>query len=210
MNAPFRWFLPLLLALSPALPGTAAAQAPVEGQDYVRIAGGEPWQPLDGQVEVVEIFSYACHVCDEFRPMVAAWARQQPDDVRVSHVPAAYRSRDPFATAFFAAEAIGEFDALHPATFDAVHRRGILARNATAAELKAFYVRLGVDPQRLSAAMDSPETARKVDAAHDFLRRSGAEGTPTVIINGTYRVQGRTLRDVLRIAGELVAAERQP
>lgn len=210
MNRPFRWLLPLLLALFAAVPGLAGAQAPVEGQDYVRIPGGEPWEPLDGKVEVVEIFSYACHVCDEFRPMLAAWARQQPADVRVSHVPAAYRSRDPFATAFFAAQALGELDVLHPATFDAVHRRRILARNATAAELKAFYVHLGVDPQRLSAAMDSPETARKVDAAHEFLRRSGAQGTPTVIINGKYRVQGRTLGDVLRIAERLVAAERQP
>src|SRR5690554_8012870 len=115
MNAPFRWFLPLLLALSPALPGTAAAQAPVEGQDYVRIAGGEPWQPLDGQVEVVEIFSYACHVPDVVRPLIPPCARQQPDDVRVSHLPAAYRSRHPPPTAVLAPAAIGQVARLHPA-----------------------------------------------------------------------------------------------
>lgn len=210
MNTPIRWFLPLLLALSPGLFAPAAAQAPVEGQDYVRIADGEPWQPLDGQIEVAEIFSYACHVCDEFRPMLAAWARQQPDDVRVSHVPAAYRAQDPFATAFFAAQAIGAHDTVHAPTFDAVHRRSLLARNATTAEISAFYGRLGVDTTRLAAAMDSAETAQKVNAAHEFLRRSGAQGTPTVIINGKYRIQARTLRDLLRIAEGLVAAERQP
>ena len=210
MNAPIRWLLPLLLALSPAIAATAAAQAPVEGQDYVRIADGQPWQPLDGQVEVAEIFSYACHVCDEFRPMLAAWARQQPDDVRVSRVPVVYRAQDPFATAFFAAQAIGGHEDVHAATFDAVHRHRTLARNATAAELAAFYGRLGLDGERLAAAMDSAETRQKLEAAHEFLRRSGAQGTPTVIVNGKYRVQARTLQDLLRITESLVAAERQP
>lgn len=210
MNAPARWLLPLLFALGCLLPAGAAAQAPVEGEDYVRIADGQPWQPLDGRIEVAEIFSYACHICDEFRPMLEAWARRQPEDVRVSHVPAAYREQDPFATAFFAAEAIGAHPDTHTATFDAVHRRGILARNATTTEIAAFYDRLGVDPERLRAAMDSPQTRQKLNAAHDFLRRSGAQGTPTVIINGKYRVQGRTLGDVLRIAQALVDAERQP
>lgn len=209
MNIPMHWALALLLALA-ANVSTAAAQAPVEGQDYVRIPDAQPWQPLDGRIEVAEIFSYACHVCDQFRPMLADWARRQPDDVRVSHVPAAYRAQDPFATAFFAAEAIGAIEETHTATFDAIHRRGILARNATTAEITAFYRRLGVDTVRLAAAMDSPETRQKLNAAHDFLRLSGAQGTPAVIINGKYRVQGSTLGDILRITEALVASERQP
>lgn len=208
---PFRWLLALLVALPLAFPGPAAAQqAPVEGVDYVRIPFGQPWQPLDGQVEVAEIFSYTCGVCDQFQPMLAAWARQQPEGVRVVHVPAAWRSRDPLATAFFAAEALGQLDVAHPATFDAIHRRGHLSRNPTLAEIRALYVSLGMDPQRLAAALESPETAAMVDAAHAFVRASGAQGTPTLVVNGIYRVQGRTLGDALRIAGQLAAAERQP
>ena len=209
--APYRWLLALLVALPLAVAGPAAAQqAPVEGVDYVRIPGGQPWQPLDGQVEVAEIFAYTCSVCDEFRPMLAAWARQQPEGVRVVHVPAAWRSRDPLATAFFAVQALGALDTMHAATFDAIHRRGYLPRNPTLAELRAYYVRMGMDPQRLAAALESPETAARVDAAHAFLRASGAQGTPTLVVNGKYRVQGRTLGDVLRIAGQLADAERQP
>jgi thiol:disulfide interchange protein DsbA len=211
MNAPLRWLLALLLVPAAALaPAAASAQSLVEGQDYVRIADARPWQPLDGQVEVAEIFSYACSVCHEFRPMLDAWARRQPDDVRVSHVPAAYRAGDSFATAFFAAQAIGQHDTVHAATFDAVHRRGMLARNANVAELAGFYASLGVDRQQLAEAMQRPETAAQVQAAGEFLRRSGAQGTPTLVINGKYRVQGRTLGDVLRIAEQLVALERSP
>ena len=211
MKSPARWQAPFLaLLLAALLPATALAQAPVEGQDYVRIEGGEPWQPLDGQVEVVEIFAYACHVCDRFEPMLKAWERTQPDDVRVTRLPVAYNVRDAFATAFFAAEAMGELDAVHAATFDAIHRRGILARNATHAEIAAFYAQLGVDRGEFGARMQAPETARKLEAAHQFLRASGAEGTPTLVVNGKYRVLGRTLGEMLEIAEQLVELERAP
>lgn len=210
MNITARWLLPLLLLLAPALAAPAAAQTPVEGQDYVRIADGAPWQPLDGQIEVAEIFSYACHVCAEFRPMLDAWARRQADDVRVSHVPAAYRRQDPFATMFFAVQTLGQSDAVHAATFDAVHRRGLLARNATVAEISTFYagLDLDLDRARLAEAAQSAEVGQKLGAAQEFLVRSGAEGTPTLVVNGQYRVQGRTLQDVLRIADQLIAMER--
>ena len=211
MKSPSRWLLMLMFSLSAALaPAIATAQAPVEGQDYERIEGGEPWQPLDGQVEVVEIFSYGCAVCDRFEPMLAAWARKQPADVRVTRLPAAFRPRDPFATAFFAAQAIGELDAVHAATFDAIHRRGTLARNATHGEIAGFYAGLGVDRGQLAAAMQAPETARKLEATHDFLRNSGAEGTPTLVVNGKYRILGRTLGETLQIAERLVEIERTP
>lgn len=211
MKPTARWLIPFLALLLAALvPATAAAQAPVEGQHYVRIEGGQPWQPLDGQVEVVEIFAYACHVCDRFEPMLKTWARSQPDDVRVTRLPAAYNVRDAFATAFFAAEAIGEIDAVHAATFDAIHRRGILARNATHGEIAAFYAQLGVDRGELAAAMQTPGTAQKLEAAHRFLRASGAEGTPTLVVNGKYRVLGRTLGEMLEIAEQLVELERAP
>ena len=34
--------------------------APVEGTDFVTIANGQPFQPLNGQIEVVEVFGYTC------------------------------------------------------------------------------------------------------------------------------------------------------
>lgn len=201
------WLCTLLLAFA-AWPGAAAAQAPMEGRDYVVIADGSPWRPLDGRIEVAEIFSYACHVCHEFAPMLDAWAARQPADVRVSHVPAAYRQQDPFATGYFAAEALGALDSVHAATFEAVHRRGQLARNASTREIALFQAGLGLDHDRVVAAMQSEDTRQKLNAAREFLLRSGAQGTPTVIINGRYRVQGRSLTDVLRIAEQLVARER--
>ena len=37
---------------------------------------------------------------------------------------------------------------------------------------------------------------------------SGVEGTPTVIVDGKYRVLGKSYEDVLRITDALIAQER--
>src|SRR5690606_6711358 len=142
--------------------------------------------------------------------MLADWARKQPADVRVTHLPAPVRPGDPLATAYFAPHALGAHDAVHAATFDAIHRPGTLARNATRGALPAFHARPGVDGGQPAAAMQAPATARRLEAARQFLRSSGAEGTPTLVINGKYRVLGRTLGEMLQIAERLVEIERAP
>ena len=43
-------------AVADILASAAAAPAPVAGTDYVEIPNGQPLEPLDGKVEVVEIF----------------------------------------------------------------------------------------------------------------------------------------------------------
>src|SRR5690606_28453926 len=72
----------------------------------------------------------------------------------------------------------------------------------------AFLATEGLDPDRVAAEMASPATDEKMNAAREFALRSGLRGTPTLIINGRYRVQGRTLRDSLRIADGLIAMAR--
>ena len=47
----------------------------------------------------------------------------------------------------------------------------------------------------------------QLQKAREFALRSGVEGTPTLIVNGRYRVRGRSLDDNLRIASHLVAME---
>src|SRR5699024_11719354 len=63
---------------------TADAPAPEAGVHYVEIEDAQPYLPLDGQVEVVEVFGYTCPACASFEPLVSAWKQRQPDDVRVT------------------------------------------------------------------------------------------------------------------------------
>jgi protein dithiol oxidoreductase (disulfide-forming) len=204
-------FLALLLVLLLPLAACAAdTPAPVAGRDYEEIADGTPYRPLAGKVEVVEVFAYWCPHCAHFQPSVEAWARKLPANVRFDYVPAAFQLDDPLARAFFAAKAAGKLAVTHDATFRAIHEEQTLPRNATVDEIAAFYGTLGLDPAKMKAAMTGFSVGGQMTQARDFALRSGIEGTPTLIINGRYRVTGRTLDDNLRIASALIAQLSKP
>ena len=206
----------LLLSLLCVLPALAAAPlpAPVEGTDYVVIADGQPYAPLAGKVEVVEVFGYWCPHCAEFQPQLSAWKRKLPADVRFTYVPAVFTAGDNFARAYFAAEHFGILARTHDAMFPAIHVEGLLPMNASVPELAAYYGQQGLDPAKAQAYMDSPAVDAKLEYARRFALRSGVEGTPTLIINGRYRITAATHEDGLRIASQLIdqlrAARRAP
>lgn len=208
-RVPVALFHRAVLACLMLLPLAALAQAPVEGTDYERIEGGQRWAPAPGTVEVVEVFAYGCGHCDQFRPLLEAWKRSAGKDVRVQYLPAAYDPADAYARGYFALEALGQAARVHPLLFDAIHREGSLPpRGASTGEVVTFLAAQGLDAAKVRAAMASPATDAKMNAAREFAVRSGIRGTPTLIINGRYRVQGHSLQDSLRIASALVAMER--
>ncbi len=202
--------LSLLFALLLPLAAPAATPAPlVEGRDYVVIDDGQPWQPLDGKIEVVEIFAYWCPHCAEFQPQLEAWARKLPADVRFGYVAAVFDPGDNFARAFFAAEQAGAVARTHDDVFRAVHVDGLLPRNASIDELAFYYGQHGLNRPAMKAAMVGPVVEAKLRAARDFELRSGIEGTPALIINGRYRLTPRTHEDAFRIADQLIATLRK-
>ena len=68
----------------------ASSTALVPGTDYAEIQGGQPFDPRNGKVEVVEVFGYVCPACFKFQPLVTAWEKTLPADVRFSYLPAAF------------------------------------------------------------------------------------------------------------------------
>lgn len=209
MTRPMSRYLAILLCALLPLAAMAQSRAPVEGADYIVIPDGQPWQPLKGKVEVVEVFAYGCHHCADFQPLVDAWKRKLPRDVRFSYVPAAFDPRDNYARAFFAAEQLGAPGRTHAQLFHAIHDADTVPMvNASADELATFYRQNGVDGAKLKAAMASPAVDAKMRRAREFLLASGLQGTPTLIVDGKYRIQARTHQDALRIADQLIAMER--
>ena len=201
-----------LLALAALLPAGAQEHAPIETLDYVVIPDGQPWQPLQGRIEVVEVFSYGCVHCFHFQRLMDAWTRRQAEDVRVTYVPAVFSAGDAFARGFFAAQTLGLQASTHHAVFSAVHERSRLPRSGAGIDaIAGFYAEHGAPSQAaFRAAMTSPATEEKLNAANAFAIRSGVQGTPTLIINGRYRVTARSLDDTLAIADQLIARERAP
>ena len=200
----------LMLLLLALLPLFAHAAEPVAGADYVEIPGGKPYAPLDGKVEVVEVFGYTCIHCAHFQPVVDAWLKKQPSSVRFTPLPAAFGGYwMPYARAYYAAAKLRVLGKTHDAMFKALHETGSLPiQNASDEEIAAFYANYGADPKAFVAAMQSPATALLLDRSRDFAVATGIEGTPTIVVNGKYRVTARSFDDALRITDYLVARER--
>lgn len=188
--------------------------APVAGKDYVEIPNGQPYAPLNGQVEVVEVFGYVCPACARFAPEVSAWKKKQPADVRVTYVPVVFGPVwAPYGKAFYAAQAKGLVDKTHDAVFSAIHLQRTLPGEgkppADPAQIAQWYAQYGVDAKEFVSLMNSFGTNAQVGRGMQFAKNSGVEGTPTIIVNGKYRITGgQTYADVLRIADHLVAMER--
>ena len=189
-----------------------AGPAPVPGTDYVDIQGGQPFDPLDGKIEVVEVFGYVCPACNAFQSSVRAWKAKLPADVRVTYVPAMFGPDwTPYAHAFYAAESLGLVDKTHDAVYDAIHNKNSLpgeGEKPTAAPIAAFYANYGVSAEQFTNAMNSFAINGKLNKAKQFAIRSQITGTPTLIVNGKYLVKGRSWDDMLRIADHLIAQER--
>lgn len=198
----FSLLLPLAAIAAPAQP------ALVEGRDYVLVENGAPYRPLAGKIEVVEVFAYWCPHCAEFQPLLAAWASKLPADVRFEYVPAAFDLDDAFGRAFFAAERAGAVNRTHDAMFRAIHRDGLLAHNASMDEIAWFFGQQGLDAKAIKASMAGPQVDAMMQRARAFELGTKMTGTPTMVVNGRYRITPRTHQDALRIANQLVAQLR--
>ena len=174
---------------APVAATTPTGPAPVAGTDYVVLTNGQPYAPLNGQVEVVEVFGYTCPHCAHFEPLINAWKRKQPADVRVTPVPAAFGGYwETYARAFFAAETLGVLEKSHEQMFDAIHASRKLGLDATPEQIGKFYEQYGVDAKTFANTMKSFGVETKLNRAKQFATRSQIEGTPSIVVNGKYLV----------------------
>lgn len=206
----------LAVFVTPAVAADTPGKAPVAGVDYIVIPDGQPFQPLDGKIEVVEVFGYVCPHCAHFQVLLDTWKPSLADDVRLTYVPASFGGYwIPYARAYYAAEAAGLVEQTHSAMFRALHQQGSLPlQRVTVAELSRWYGAHGADPDKFSKRLRSPTIDDKLERATRFIRKADVEGapmlgTPMIIVNGKYRVLGRSFQDLLRITDQLIEMERQ-
>jgi thiol:disulfide interchange protein DsbA len=180
-------FLVSLAACAQPAPTTAAKFVPKEGLDYVVLDTPQPRWGV-GKLEVAEVFSYRCIHCAEFQPKVNAWKKTMPADVRWEYVPGVFGgSWDDFARAYFAAQLMGVQPRTHDLVFKAVFVDKVLTTGSPE-EIAKMYAGWGVDKAKFLATMSSFGVTGKLSRAKQFALRTGVDGTPTIIINGKYRV----------------------
>ena len=195
-----------------AVADAASKGSAVAGTDYAVIQGGQPYDPLNGKIEVVEVFNFICPACARFEPLLGAWKKTLPADVRVTYVPADFNAQwHIYAQAYLVADAMGLDAKTHAAVFNAIHIEHSLPSESDppdARKVAAFYARQGADAKQFIDAMSSFTVDAKLKRAKQFMLAAGVEGTPTMIVNGKYRVTGKGDEDALRIVNQLIVQER--
>ena len=179
-------------AAKPAARAAAApTAAPRAGVDYEVLAVPQPTYGL-GKIEVAEVFSYQCIHCAEFQPSVNTWKKTLPADARWEYVPAVFGGTwDNFARAFFAAQILGVQPRTHDLVFKAVFVDKSI-KGGSPDELADMYAKFGVDRAKFLATMKSFGVTAKLNRAKQFALRTGITATPTIIVNGKYRVNVTT------------------
>jgi thiol:disulfide interchange protein DsbA len=187
----------LLIVLACALLAEArAAERYVEGSDYYRITPPQTTTVAPGKVEVMEVFSYGCPVCNTFQPTMEGLRRVLPANAQIVLLPAAFNPSEDwpmFQRAYITAQLLGVAERAHQGIFDAVWKSGELAitkRPLPSLEDAAkVYARLtGVKPETFLATAHSFSVDMKIKAADAQILAMQVPGTPCLIVNGKYRV----------------------
>jgi len=198
------------LALIAAFVVPAWAQPPAhwtEGENYFPVVPAQATNLPAGKVSVTEVFSYACPACYQFYPVVDRLRESLPGNAELNFVPAGFNPAEDwpvFQRAYFTAQALGIAAKNHDAMFNAVWKSGELAvEDTTTNRLKdplpkiedvaKFYHRVaGVDIERFIATASSFSTELKIKRADAFIAACQVDQTPTIVVNGKYRLTVQT------------------
>jgi protein dithiol oxidoreductase (disulfide-forming) len=192
-----------LVSFADAAPAQPPAAAPnwVEGRNYFLIAQPQPTNLPKGKVLVTEVFSYACPACNQFRPYMQKLVKSLPPNAVLDYVPASFNPSEDwpmFQLAYVTAQTLGIADRTHEAMYDAVWTTGELATTdgntlkshmPTIEDAARFYQKqAGVPAAKFLETAKSFGVDTQVRHDEDLMKAYGIDRTPTLIVNGKYRV----------------------
>jgi len=190
-------------AVLAAFSSAAAATDWQQGVNYFLIEPPQPTSLGAGKIEVTEVFSYACPACNHFYPTADKLRQSLPANAELDFLPAGFRPDEDwpmFQRAYYAAQVLGIDKRTHDAMFDAVWKTGELGiADPHTGRLKvpppniddaaAFYARsAGVKAEAFVAAANSFGVDTKVRQADQLIKGYRVESTPTIVVNGKYRL----------------------
>jgi thiol:disulfide interchange protein DsbA len=193
----------LVLALLGAAPAAQSAERWVAGVNYFLITPVQPTGLPAGKIEVTEVFSYACPGCNRFYPIADRLQASLPTNAVMDYLPAAFRPDEDwpvFQRAYLAARELGIDKRTHDALFDAIWKTGELAvfdpatqrakRPApTLGDIAQFYAKAaGIKAEAFLATATSFAVDVKVRQADELIRDYGISETPSIVVNGKYRL----------------------
>jgi len=216
-----------LLTLT-ALMGLATAASAanwVAGKHYSVIPQAQRTNVAPGKVEVMEVFSYGCPACNSFRPTMTKLKAALPANAQLVYLPASWNAAEAwpmFQRAYLTAASMGVAEKAHDAMFDAIWNTGELGvsdpqtrrlktKLPTIDDAARFYQRVtGVKAADFVSASKSFGVDLKMRQADSQILAMQVSGTPTLVVNGKYRVNNENLKgsdEIIELVKYLVARE---
>ena len=159
-----------------------------EGLHYAVIEGAPA--TTGGSMEVVEAFSYLCTHCNTFEPYINAWKKRKPEHVEFRRIPVVFGrgSWELYARGYITAEMMNVPDTAHSALMDRLWQEKKIIRSME--ELAEFYSQFGVDKDKFLATSASFAVETRLMKDQQKVLAYGVTGTPSLIVNGKYRISG--------------------
>lgn len=149
---------------------------------------------LEGEankVEVVEIFSYTCGVCNNLHPFIDAWAKEKSKEGTMNFIYFPYPTAGPleiYAKAYYAFQSMGIADEYHGRIFDLFFKdKKRLNKKEDLADFLAKKYQL--DKEEFLKNVDSFAANLKFKRSIEYLTKYyQVDYTPAIIVNGKYLV----------------------
>jgi protein dithiol oxidoreductase (disulfide-forming) len=195
-----------LLFVVLALPVPALAQLKwAEGKHYLKVPGGQTAEVRPGKIEVAEVFSYGCIHCFRAQENVAKLKAALPPDAYMAYVHAAFMPAlawPMYQRAWYTAQSMGIGEANHHRMFAAVWETGevplldkatnrVRSPLPTIQEAARFYARTAkLKEADFLRVANSPAVNSQMARADQLIKSWGVDGTPTLVVNGRYQING--------------------
>ena len=180
------------------------------GEHYERLTPAQPTSSSPEQIEVAEIFWYACPHCYTFDPYLESWKEDLPGDVNFVRIPVLWAGiHQMHARIYYTAETLNKLDEMHGDIFREIHvnRNGL----DNAAAIGSFFGNYGVDAATFDSTFESFAVYTKLQRADELARRYRISSVPTIIVNGKYTTSATMAGSypvLLEVIDELIAMER--
>jgi len=180
------------------------------GEHYERLTPAQPTSSGPDQIEVAEVFWYACPHCYTFDPYLESWKEDLAGDVNFVRIPVLWAGiHQIHARVYYTAETLNILDDMHADVFREIHvnRNGL----DNAAEIRGFFGNYDVDAATFDNTFESFAVYTKLQRADELARRYQISSVPTVIVNGKYTTSATMAGNypqLLEVIEELIDMER--
>jgi protein dithiol oxidoreductase (disulfide-forming) len=203
----------LLGSLTLGAPLANAQQQWVEGKDYFVIQPPQRTSTPPGIAEVTEVFSYACTFCNRAVPIMDKLKASLPENARMTYLPASFNQAESwpmFQRVYYTLAALDQIPNQHNAVYSAVWTSKELAVT-NGERLKSpqptledaaryFEKKAGIKQAQFLATAKSFSVDANCRRADQLVKAYRIDGTPTIVVNGRYKIGSQKLADVDELA----------